>query len=52
MGCQCDATKPEILSEFNIDEEHKNLSMTILKSKRNSTKSDMQEIELIQNKFI
>ena len=52
MGCHCDATKDDKLSEFNIDEVQKSLSITILKSKRNSTKSNTQEIEKIQNKFI
>ena len=52
MGCHCDATKDDKLSEFNIDEVQKDLSITILKSKRNSTKSDTREIEKMQNKFI
>ena len=52
MGCRCDAAELDKKSQFNIAEERENLSKTILKSKRNSTKSDTQEIEIIQNKFI
>ena len=41
------------MGECNFDEEQNNSSNTVaLKNKRNSTKSDLKEVEIIQNKFI
>ena len=53
MGCRCSSAKEINMGECNFDEEQNNSSDTvILKNKRNSTKSDLKEIEIIQNKFI
>ena len=53
MGCRCDSTKEPNMGEYKFAEEL-NLSSNsiILKNKRNSTNSNLKEIEIIQNKFI
>ena len=54
MGCRCDSPKEPNMGEYEFDDEQiNNSSNTIaLKNKRNSTKSDLKEIEIIQNKFL
>ena len=53
MGCRCSSAKEINMGECNFDEEQNNSSNTVaLKNRRNSTKSDIKEIEIIQNKFL
>ena len=53
MGCHCTTSKEINIGECNFEEEQNNSSNTVaLKNKRNSTKSDLKEIEIMQNKFI
>ena len=53
MGCRCDSAKEPNKGEYHFDEEL-NISSNsiILQNKRSSTKSNLKEIEIIQNKFI
>ena len=53
MGCRCDSTKEPNIGEYQFNEELNISSNSILlKNIRNSTKSNLKEIEIIQNKFI
>ena len=53
MGCACNSSKAINLGEYNFEEEHNSSTNNIvLKNKSNSTKSNLHEIENLQNKLI
>ena len=54
MGCRCDTNKEINIGEYNFDEENNNnfINLMNLKNQRNSTEADLQEIQIMHDKFL
>jgi len=54
MGCRCDTNKEINVGEYNFDEENNNnfINLMNLKNQRDSTEPDMQEIQMMHDKFL
>ena len=54
MGCRCDTKKDINVGEYNFDEENNNnfINLINLKNQRNSTEADLQEIQMMHDRFL
>ena len=54
MGCRCDTNKDINAGEYNFDEENNNnfINLINLKNQRNSTEADLQEIQMMHDRFL